>query len=388
MVGTRRFAFSSLLFLAMGAATFTAASLGILATFIIDDLSISRAELGVVLAVVNIAAAVLSPIAGRVTDRIGGKAAIVALFVIAGATFLLLGTAVGYVMLLAGALAGAFSNAFGNPSTNKLIAEDLPAGERGLITGVKQSGVQFGIFLGGVTVPSVAVAIGWRGAYLVVAAIPLILALLALWVVPSAPPSTVGHREVRRVRLPAAIWWLAGYGFLSGFSGAVTFLVPLFAEETLGLSPIAGGIAVALVALVAVVGRIAWSRYAEQSGAYRGSLFAMAGLSLMAAGLFFASGQIAVWLLWPAAIAIALGSSSWNSVGMLAVMVEAGVAATGRASGVVLFGFLTGLGLGPPVFGAIIDSTGSYDLMWLLSAAAAAMAGGVVMAWGRSVRRG
>ena len=388
MVGTRRFAFSSLLFLAMGAATFTAASLGILATFIIDDLSISRAELGVVLAVVNIAAAVLSPVAGRVTDRIGGKAAIVALFVIAGATFLLLGTAVGYVMLLAGALAGAFSNAFGNPSTNKLIAEDLPAGERGLITGVKQSGVQFGIFLGGVTVPSIAVAIGWRGAYLVVAAIPLILALLALWVVPSAPQSTAGSREDRRGRLPAAIWWLAGYGFLSGFSGSVTFLVPLFAEETLGLSPIAGGIAIALVALVAVVGRIAWSRYAEQSGAYRGSLFAMAGLSLMAAGLFFASGQIVVWLLWPAAIAIALGSSSWNSVGMLAVMVEAGVAATGRASGVVLFGFLTGLGLGPPVFGAIIDSTGSYNLMWLLSAAAAAMAGGVVMAWGRSVQRG
>ena len=385
MVGTRRFAFSSLLFFAMGAATFTAASLGILATFIIDDLSISRAELGVVLAVVNIAAAVLSPVAGRVTDRIGGKAAIVALFVIAGATFLLLGSAIGYLMLLAGALAGAFSNAFANPATNKLIAEDLPAGERGLITGVKQSGVQFGIFLGGVTVPSVAVAIGWRGAYLVVAAIPLILALLALWVVPSAPQSTAGSREDRRVRLPAAIRWLAGYGFLSGFSGSVTFLVPLFAEEALGLSPIAGGVAVALVALVAVVGRIAWSRYAEQSGAYRGSLFAMAGLSLMAAGLFFASGQVAIWLLWPAAIAIALGSSSWNSVGMLAVMVEAGVAATGRASGVVLFGFLTGLGLGPPVFGVIIDSTGSYDLMWLLSAGAAATAGAVVIAWGRSV---
>ena len=164
MVGARRFAFSSLLFAAMGAATFTAASLGILATFIIDDLSISRAELGVDLAVVNIAAAVLSPVAGRITDRIGGKAAIVALFVIAGATFLLLGTAVGYVMLLAGALTGAFSQASANPATNKLIAEDLPAGERGLITGVKPSGVQFGIFLGGVTIPSVALALGWRGA--------------------------------------------------------------------------------------------------------------------------------------------------------------------------------------------------------------------------------
>ena len=72
---------------------------------------------------------------------------------------------------------------------------------------------------------------------------------------------------------------------------------------------------------------------------------------------------------------------------MVAVMVEAGVAATGRASGVVLFGFLTGLGIGPPIFGAIIDATGSYDLMWLLSALAAAGAAIVIAAWQRSVRK-
>jgi MFS family permease len=386
MTGSHRFAFSSLLFVAMGAATFTASSLGILATFIIDDLAISRAELGAVLAVVNIAAAVLSPVAGRITDRVGGKRAIVALFAIAGATFLILGTAIGYVMLLVGALAGAFSQASANPATNKLIAEDLPAGERGVITGIKQSGVQFGIFLGGVSVPSLAVALGWRGAYLVVAVLPLIFATVALWVVPSAPEASSEHRRQQRNRLPSAIWWLAGYGFLSGFSGAVTYLVPLFAEETLGLNPIAGGIAAAVIALVAVAGRILWSRYAEQSGAFRGSLLTMAALSLVAAGLFFASSEFAAWMLWPATVVIALGSSSWNSVGMLAVMVEAGVAATGRASGIVLFGFLTGLGIGPPVFGAIVDRTGSYDLMWLLSALAAAAAGAVVVAWGRSVR--
>jgi len=386
MTGSRRLAFSSLLFAAMGAATFTAASLGILATFIIDDLAISRAELGAVLAVVNIAAAVLSPVAGRITDRVGGKRAIIALFVIAGATFLILGTAVGYAMLLVGALAGAFSQASANPATNKLIAEDLPAGERGVITGIKQSGVQFGIFLGGVTVPSLAVAFGWRGAYLVVAVLPLLFAVAALWIVPPTPEASSAHRRQRGNPLPPAIWWLAGYGFLSGFSGSVTYLVPLFAEEALGLSPIAGGIAAAVIALVAVVGRILWSRHAEQSGAFRGSLLTMAALSLAAAGLFLASSELAAWLLWPAAVVIAIGSGSWNSVGMLAVMVEAGVAATGRASGIVLFGFLTGLGIGPPVFGAIVDRTGSYDLMWLLSALAAVAAGAVVIAWSRSVR--
>lgn len=386
MHGPRRIVFSSLLFVAMGAATFTAASIGILATFIIDDLSITRAELGVVLAVVNVAAAVLSPIAGRITDRIGGKAAIIALFVLAGATFLLIGTAVGYGMLLFGALAGAFSQASANPATNKLIAEDLPEGERGVITGIKQSGVQFGIFLGGVSVPSLAVALGWRGAYLVVAAIPLVFALVAIWAIPSAPASERSHRERNRGRLPTAIWWLAAYGFLSGFSGAVVYFVPLYAEETLGWSVFVGGIAAAVVAFVAVPGRILWSRHAEQSGAFRQSLAVMAGLSVVAAVLFHASSWGAAWLLWPAAVLIAVGSSSWNSVGMLAVMVEAGSAATGRASGIVLFGFLTGLGLGPPIFGALIDATESYDSMWLLSALTALGAGGVIWAWHRSVR--
>ena len=352
LLGSRRLAFTSLLFAAMGAATFLTSSLGILATFIIDDLAISRAELGVVLAVVNVAAATLSPVVGRITDRIGGKAAIVVLFGLAGAAFLLLGVAVGYVVLLVAAITGAVSNAFANPATNKLIAEDIPTGERGLITGIKQSGVQGGIFLGGLTV-----AIGWRGAYLIVAALPLVFALLSLWLVPATPASTSPRSQRQRSQLPAAIWWLAGYGFLAGFSGSVTYLVPLFAEETLGLSPIAGGVAMSVIAVVAVAGRIVWSRFAERSTAYRGSLLTMAWLSLLSAALFFASGEIGAWLLWPATVAIALGSSSWNSVGMLAVMVEAGVAATGRASGVVLFGFLTGLGLGPPVFGAIVDGT-------------------------------
>jgi predicted MFS family arabinose efflux permease len=210
--------------------------------------------------------------------------------------------------------------------------------------------------------------------------------LAALWVVPSAPDTSSDRRRRRHSRLPAAIWWLAGYGLLMGFSGSVTYLIPLFTEEALGMSPIWGGIAAAVIALVAVSGRILWSRYAERSGAFRGSLLTMAALSLIAAGLFVASSELAAWLLWPAAVAIAVGSGSWNSVGMVAVMVEAGVAATGRASGIVLFGFLAGLGIGPPVFGAIVDRTGSYDVMWLLSALAAVAAGAVIIAWGRSVR--
>ena len=45
---------------------------------------------------------------------------------------------------------------------------------------------------------------------------------------------------------------------------------------------------------------------------------------------------------------------------MLAVMVFAGRERSGGASGVVLLGFLAGLGLGPPAFGWSVDQLDSY----------------------------
>ncbi|MEN8114587.1 MAG: MFS transporter [Actinomycetota bacterium] len=381
MTPTRRFLLSSLLFAAMAAVTFTPASLGILATFIIDDLGITRAEFGIVLAVVNIAGALLSPVAGPVTDRIGGKSALVALFTIAGMTFLILGATVAYAMLFFAALVGAFAQAMGNPATNKLIAEELPAGERGVITGVKQSGVQAGIFLGGVSLPAIATALGWRGAYLLVAVTPFVAAVAALWVVPGSARRSVTRRNSERGRLPSGIGWLSAYGFLIGVSGAVTFFIPLFVEEEVGSNPIVGGFVAATIALAAIPGRIVWGRYAERNRAYKRSLAQMAYLSIAAAVLFATTAAVSPWLLWPAAVLIGIGSSSWNSVGMLAVMDGAGPAATGRASGVVMFGFLAGLGIAPPIFGATIDATGGYGAMWLMSVLTAVAAAVAILRW-------
>lgn len=379
---------SALLFSGMGMATFTAGSLGILASFIIDDLSISRARLGLALAVVNIASALLSPITGRVTDRIGGRTALVALFVVAAITFVILGFAFAYAVLLLGALVGSFSQSSANPATNKLIAESIPIGKRGLIVGIKQSGVQAGVFLGGLTLPSLAQAVGWRGAYLIVAAGPLLLAVLTLRIVPPSAAQADASDAGRREALPSAIWWLMTYGCLMGFSFGVAFLVPLFTDEVLGFSPFGAGVAAATIALTAVIGRITWSRFADRYEAYLGSLSVMATLATVAAGLFFLAGSTVSWLLWPACVIVALGSGSWNSVGMLTLMAVAGPESTGRASGFVLLGFLAGLGISSPVFGSLIDSTGSYNSMWLLSAVSAFLALAVSRIWAARSARG
>lgn len=64
----------------------------------------------------------MSPYAGKLTDRIGGKSAFQGLFVASAASFLFMAVAPVYAAMFLGAAFAAVAQAGGNPSTNKLIA--------------------------------------------------------------------------------------------------------------------------------------------------------------------------------------------------------------------------------------------------------------------------
>lgn len=380
----RHAVFVTLLFAAMAAATLAPAALGILATFVIDDLDITRATLGWVVSTNVILAAALSPFAGTFADRLGGKAALIVVFGTSAAAFAVFGLTAALVMLFVGSAIAALSQAGGNPSTNTLIGQVLPRGDRGVVTGIKQSGVQAGIAVAGLTLPAIALWLGWRQAMLVVALGPILAGLVAMLVV----PKTSGHLASRKDMagaLPPAIRWLTAYGFLFGFAGAVTFFLPLFTEESLGFDPRLAGVAAAVGGIVAFVSRIVWARRAEVKDDYTGPLGTMAILGMVAAVLFLLSPQATV-LVWFAVILTGMSTSAWNSVGMLAVINEPDTP-TGRASGYVLLGFLLGLGIGPPLYGATIDATGDYVVMWGLSLVAAGLSLVLISVWRRQARR-
>ncbi len=370
--------FTGLLFSTMGVGTFGAASLGIIAVVFIEDIGITRTQLGLVFAVNTVGAAVVSPFIGRFTDRIGGRLALIAVALIAAVSFLLLGAAASFSVLLVAAAVGAIAQAGSNPSTNKLIAEDLPPGSQGTVTGIKQSGVQAFIFIGGIVVPSMVLAWGRPSAYIMFAGFSVGLALTAAWFLPRAPTSET-HSSVRaHGRLPTEIWWITTYGFFMGLGGSATILYALFATERLGRSIVVGGAVPAVVGLTAMVARILWARHAERHHAFRSTLIVIAGISVVASLALIGAGAGVWWLVGVGAILTGIGSASWNSYCMLGLIVFAGPAAAGRASGVVLFGFLIGLGAGPPVFGWIVDSSGSYDGVWLASLVAS-LAGALTM---------
>ncbi len=375
----------ALLFAAMAAATFSVSALSVVASFIIDDLSISRQQLGFVATANTALAAVLSPRAGRFVDRLGGRNGLIVVYFFGGAAFAIMGVAGAYWILLAAAAVAALSQASGNPATNKLIARHLAQGRRGVVTGIKQSGVQAATFVGGLLLPIGAESIGWRPTMLIAGAVALAAIFPVLRVIPEdRPDASAGDNAAGP--LPRSTRWLAAYGGLLGFGGAAVFFVPLFAQEALGYGPRAGGLAAALVGLVAFGGRIAWARFTERGERVILTLGLMAVLS-MVAGLAFLGATSSSALLWVAVAVVGMSSSSWNSVGMLAVIHDAGAEQAGRASGRVMFGFLLGLGIGSPLYGRTIDSTGGYALMWWIAIAAYAAATVLILAWSRSVAR-
>jgi MFS family permease len=378
----RRWAFTALLFSTMGVGTFIAASLGIIAVVFITDLGISRAQLGLVFAINTVGAAVLSPVVGRITDRIGGRAALIVVALTAAVSFLILGSAGSLIVLALGSAVGAISQAGSNPATNKLIAEDLPAGSQGIVTGIKQSGVQAFIFAGGLIVPSMALAWGRVSAYVMLSIVSVALAVAGAWFLPRQPNVPESDPETSRPeRLPTAIWWITAYGFLLGFSGSATIMFALFTTEMLGRSIVIGGAVAAVVGVTAMPARIAWARHAEKHHAYRSSLMVISLLAVLASFALLGAGAGYWWLIWVAAVLTGVGPSSWNSVGMLGLIVFAGPKAAGHASGVILFGFLIGLGIGPPLFGWMVDTSGSYSGVWVLSLAAAVAGTFVMVAW-------
>ncbi|GMR01864.1 MAG: MFS transporter [Acidimicrobiia bacterium] len=372
---------TGLLFSTMGVGTFGAASLGIIAAIFIADLGITRTQLGLVFAVNTVGAAVVSPFIGRFTDRIGGRKALIIVALIAAVSFLLLGAAASFSVLLVGAAVGAIAQAGSNPSTNKLIAEDLPPGSQGTVIGIKQSGVQAFIFIGGVVVPSMALAWGRQSAYIMFAGFSIGLALTAAWFLPRAPMRETRSSDRAPGRLPVEIWWITAYGFLMGLGGSSTILYALFTTERLGRSVVVAGAVPAVVGLTAVTARILWARHAERHHAFRSTLIVIAGTSVVASMALLGAGAGVWWLIWVGAVLTGIGSASWNSVGMLGLIVFAGPEAAGRASGVVLFGFLIGLGAGPPVFGWIVDSSGSYNGVWLASLVAFLASALIMVAW-------
>ena len=350
----------------MATSTFAIIVASVLAAQLIEEFDITRAQVGLLVLANGVVGAFASPLFGRITDRLGSVRSVVGALVIGSFTLTAWGLAPSYPFLFGAALVTGLSNAWGNPSTNALIVDNVPPGGRGVVTGVKQSGVQIGTFLGGLLLPVLTVWWSWRAAVLAFLAMPL-----------SGLLGMIGRHDHRRREgkkarntdpLPISVRWIATYGLISGLAtSAIIGFLPLFANESLGWSEAAGGTLVALTGLAGIAARMMWPRLSERSIGHGRTLRILAVMSTFTAILLtLASLEVlGGWALFPAALLLGGGAIAWNAVGMLAVMDFSPEGAVGKGTGLVLLGFLLGLAFGAPLMGFSVDQLGTYTAGWI-----------------------
>jgi predicted MFS family arabinose efflux permease len=188
--------------------------------------------------------------------------------------------------------------------------------------------------------------------------------------------------------LPAAVWWLTLYATLLGAAaGATGAFTALFGEQELGMTRAQAGFMVGLTGGAAVIARILLSGVAQRARHYGPPLAWIALLAAASLAVTAAAPRLGVAALWLGTVGTAVTIGSWNSVAMLAAMASVPPSQAGRSSGRVMVGFLSGLGVAPPLFGAAVDRTGSYLLGWGVLLGICAVAGATMLLWWRRDQR-
>jgi predicted MFS family arabinose efflux permease len=380
----RRYVTVGLLAGAMAAALFPIVGIGVLSSFILADLGLSRTQLGLAVTAASTTSALAAIALGRFTDRQGGRNALVTVLLLGALAMAGIAIAPAYLgLLLAAGIAG-LAMGTANPATNRLIVEAIPKRQWGTITGIKQAGEAATIVICGLLFPAIALAIGWRWAFLLTALVPAAAIGVVLAAIPRAPAPRSTAKTGGGLPLDRNLFWLAGYSLIVGLAGgSVATYLPLYAHEALGMSPSVAGLVVAAMGVVAVVGRIAWGHLARSSRDLRSRLRSIALLAVGAIVLIWLASVVNPAFVWLGAIAWGVSLQSVGAIGNLAVMAYSALENTGRASGVMLTGFGIGLMVGPPVFGWTVDTTGAYDTGFALLFAELVALTLLAFAWGR-----
>lgn len=349
-----------------------------LAPFVLGELNWTRTQYGSLITVTFLVAMLASPVAGRLVDSSASRYSIFVLFGLSAAALVTVSFATSYGSMVFAAILSGLSMSGANPSTNKLVSAFGRSQFKGLLVGVKQSGVQVGTLLSGSMLPPLAAAVGWRGLVRMTAIVPVGLAVLAAAVMPSRWPSIeYSHDDRGRV---TGVGWLMSYVFLigGGLAAAMAHL-PLYAHERLGQSPGTSGLVLGAVGLTGIGSRIAAGHYANRM--HDESLLTtwFAGAAVVALILIWGAEAWGVLLVWIGALLLGSSAVAWNAVAMLLILKRLGYGIAGRVSARVSLAFYGGFVLSPIGFGLIVDRSNNYSFGWAL--ATAHLVGALIVAW-------
>lgn len=359
------------------------------------DLALSRAQAGSLIAAMNLGPLFSSLGVGRLVDRIGERPVLVGGTLGTGLAALAASQAPSFALLaLLLFVTGVFASVSG-PGGTKVIMVWFPQALRGLGIGIRQTSIPLGGALAAATLPLLGLTWGWRGALALAGLVVAVSALVVQAFFRERPASSSAARHgsqhgIRTLLRSRSVLAIMGVAFVLTVAqwASVTYLV-LFLHEYLALDlPLAASY-LAVLQVGGMVGRTAWGLISDTilHGRRKPAMVAIAPAALGCVVLLaLLPPGTPPLLLLPLVAALGFTAIGWNGI-FLALMAEQAppdLAAT--AVGLAVTGVFVSIVLTPPLFGLVVDRSGSYQLAWWLLAAILA-AGLPLLVWIKEGRR-
>jgi MFS family permease len=357
--------------------------------FVRDTFGVSRAMTGVAITAIMFGYTALLFGAGAAVDGYGEHPVMVVglLGMAVGAVGVAYATTFPLLLVALVVLGLAYASAM--PATNRAIVVAAPKGRRNLAMNVKQVGVTAGSGLGAVLITGIAATqFGWRGGFLVVAAIAVAVAgAFALGYEGTTGSETLSLPDVRGLLDDRAYRGLVTAGF---FLGAAVFTttgyVVLHLTESVRVAAGFAGAVLAGVQVTGSAGRLVGGELADRirGPPVRGPALVLTAQAALSAvcflGIVVADAPLAAAAAFPLLGLFILGFPGVYYATMTAIVDddEVGAATAGGQTALNLGGLAA-----PPLFGLVVDLQG-YDAAWTLVAGVTVVA--AVVLWTQVTR--
>lgn len=359
-----------------------------LAPEIAPHLGVTPSLVGLQISIVYGGATLSTLFGGTLTGRFGAcRATQLAMLLIgAGAALACLGSLAAFA--IGSGLTG-IGYGLTTPAASHLLMRVVPPKRRTLIFSIKQTGVPLGGVLAGATAPALALAFGWRGAFLCMASLALGVTLWLqrrrdAWDTDRNPAAPLLRSPLNDIRLvwnsrPLRFLSLAGLCFSAVQLCLSAFTVTMLVGD-LGVGLVKAGLVMSAVQVSGVAGRVAWGWVGDRRRSGTGALI-LAAVVTMACALATTLMSPA----WPLPVILGvlclMGFSAlgWNGVYLAEAARLAPAGAVARASGGSLFFTFSGVLMGPPAFAALHGLFGSYHRIFAALAAVAAVGLGLIL---------
>jgi len=351
-----------------------------LAPFYQDELGLSRAQVGLFFSAFYFAMTGASFGAGWLADRWGVRRTISQGHLFLGVCTVAAALSPSFVWACASFFLAGLGYSFLNPASSVGVMNWFHRDERATAMGAKQTGVPGGGVLAAVLAPSLVLVVGWRGALAALGVINVLFAFVfsSSWreapheLADSFEPESAASAEpgsrMYRALLPVSV---ATAIYLVGQMVLITYL-PLYLKDAMGFSAYWSSLALALTQGGAMIGRVGWGVVSDRlfGGRRKVVLLLIGSLSaLLVTALSFLSRDSSYYLLLPILFLAGVCLVGYQGVSYALIGEIAGKARTGAGLGMMITINAACATLGTPLFGYIVDRTGSYAFAWQILAA-------------------